>query len=73
VPFRALLVGILVASLALTESAASQEQPSPPSAAMYAADFMFRVSPSTGLNIPGAKTVTLASCPKGVVGAEKDL
>jgi hypothetical protein len=71
-PFRALLMGILVASLALTESAASQEQSSPPSAELYAADFQFSVSPSTDLNLPGTQTVTLASCPKGVVGSEKD-
>jgi hypothetical protein len=36
----------------------------------YATDFQFTVSPTADLSSPGAKTVTLSSCPVGVRGDE---
>jgi len=36
----------------------------------YSTDFAWTQSPSTDLSAPGAKTVTLASCPAGVVASE---
>jgi len=36
----------------------------------YATDFQFSATPTADLLSPGAKTVTLASCPPGVVGTE---
>jgi hypothetical protein len=62
----------LVTLFALTQSAVCQEPPSPPLSALYAADFQFITSPRTDLSLPGAKMVTLGSCPKGVIGSEKD-
>jgi hypothetical protein len=38
----------------------------------YATDFQFSVAPSADLSAPGAKTVTLGSCPVGVRGDEAD-
>ena len=39
-------------------------------AVKYSTDFAWTQSPSTDLSAPGAKTVTLASCPAGVVASE---
>lgn len=36
----------------------------------YASDFQFSATPASDLSSPGAKTVTLASCPAGVLGTE---
>ncbi len=39
-------------------------------ATKHATDFQFTVSPTTDLSLPGAKTITLSSCPWGVRGSE---
>jgi hypothetical protein len=39
-------------------------------AVKYSTDFIWTQSPSTDLSAPGAKTVTLASCPAGVKGTD---
>jgi hypothetical protein len=41
-------------------------------AVKYASDFNWTQSPSTDLSVAGAKTVSLASCPVGVSGAEPE-
>jgi hypothetical protein len=39
-------------------------------AVKYSTDFAWTQSPTTDLSTPGAKTVSLAACPAGVVGSE---
>jgi len=63
------------------ESASNQYKPKPGGgggitagmqAIKYASDFNWTQTPATDLSTPGAKTVSLATCPAGVTGSEPE-